>query len=420
MIPLLLEAAARSLVLGVVVWLALWLLRPRNPHLQKTIWIAVLIASLAMPFALWARMAPSFDMPTYIITLTQSMSDSAQAAPISGLQGLLGAATAVYGLVATALLIRFAIGWFATWRIRRSAIPLAQAGESLDVRVSPRVASPATFGSTILLPSSSVDWDEATLKAILSHERSHVRSGDCYVQWLARLHACLFWFNPLAWWLNRRLADLAETTSDDAVIELTLDRTAYADLLLEIARHPAPTTVTAAARSNIAARIERIISNIPPASPPRRWVRAAAVLALLPLFVLAAATAQSPAVPNRVNGVTGATANPAEPHMVDIGNARDPSNYPADAARQGVEGWALVNATLNEEGRVTYVQIVEISPADTSYGFAEAATKVAMGVRFNNPTRRPRQVTFRVKFALTDKHAGDAPNLDTPRAGGTR
>ncbi len=115
---------------------------------------------------------------------------------------------------------------------------------------------------------------------------------DCYIQWLARVHACVFWFNPLAWWLNRKLADLAETTSDDAVIELMLDRTAYADLLLEIARHPAPATVTSAARSNIAARIERIISNIPPASPPRRWVRGAAVIALIPLFVLAAATAQ--------------------------------------------------------------------------------------------------------------------------------
>ena len=78
----------------------------------------------------------------------------------------------------------------------------------------------------------------------------------------------------------------------------------------------------------------------------------------------------------------------------------------------------MVNATIDENGRVTYVQITEISPADASYGFAEAATKVAMGLRFDNPKREPRQVKFRVKFDLKDKHVGDPPNLGGPRPAG--
>jgi TonB family protein len=416
MIALMVEAALRSLVLGGVVWLAMHVFRPRNPHLQKTIWITVLVASLAMPFVLKTRLAPAFDVPTSLATLAQPVNVTAHAAPVSAFQWALGAATAIYVLVVTTLLARFAFGLSSIWRIRRSATSLTHA-EGLDVRVSPKIASPATFGSTILLPSSSVDWDEATLEAILSHERSHVKYGDCYVQWLARVHACVFWFNPLAWWLNRKLADLAETTSDDAVLELMLDRTAYANLLLEIARHPAPTTVTSAARSNIAARIERIISNIPPASPPRRWVRGAAVVALMPLFVLAAATAQSPA-PLANPNLAGTDKDPNEPHIIATGAANYDSLYPARAKRWGVEGWAMVNATLDEEGQVTDVQVIEISPADTSYGFEAAATQVAMGVRFDNPTRQPRQVKFRVKFDLTDKHGGAAPNLDSPRPAG--
>jgi TonB family protein len=416
-VMLIVEAALRSLLLGVVVWLAMLVLRPRNPHLQKTIWITVLVASLAMPFVLKTRMAPSFDVPTAFSALTQSVDVTAHTAPISALQWSFGIVTVVYLFVAAALLARFAFGFFAIWRIRRSATPLTHA-EGLDVRVSPKIASPATFGSTILLPSSSVEWDEATLEAILSHERSHVKYRDCYVQWLARVHASVFWFNPLAWWLNRRLADLAETTSDDAVLELTLDRTAYADLLLEIARHPAPTMVTSAARSNISARIERIISNTPPASPPRRWVRGAAVVALIPLFVLAAATAQSPAT-HATASPAGTNEDPAEPKIVDTGSAsKNESLYPTKAKRWGVEGYAMVNATIDEEGRVTYVQIVELEPADASYGFAEAATKVAMDVRFANPTRQPRQVKFRVKFDLSDKHGGAAPNLGNPRPAG--
>jgi TonB family protein len=104
--------------------------------------------------------------------------------------------------------------------------------------------------------------------------------------------------------------------------------------------------------------------------------------------------------------------------MVDAGDARNPANYPSEAKRQGIEGWALVNATLDAEGHVTYVQIVELYPADTSYGFAESAIGVAKGVRFANPKRQPTQVQFRVKFALTDKHSGDPPRLDSPRPAG--
>src|SRR3954466_375906 len=121
MIALILESALRSLALGLVVWLPLLALRPRNPHLQKTIWIAVLLASLAMPFVLKTRMAPSFDVPTYFVTLTQSMGSTVQAAPLSGWQWALAVITAVYALVAAALLARFAIGLFAIARIRRHA-----------------------------------------------------------------------------------------------------------------------------------------------------------------------------------------------------------------------------------------------------------------------------------------------------------
>jgi hypothetical protein len=49
MLALLLESALRSLALGVAVWLALALLRVRNPRAHMTAWTVVLVASLAMP-----------------------------------------------------------------------------------------------------------------------------------------------------------------------------------------------------------------------------------------------------------------------------------------------------------------------------------------------------------------------------------
>jgi hypothetical protein len=49
MLAILGESALRSLLLGGVVWIGLYLLRVRNPHVQMTSWVMVLVASLSMP-----------------------------------------------------------------------------------------------------------------------------------------------------------------------------------------------------------------------------------------------------------------------------------------------------------------------------------------------------------------------------------
>jgi hypothetical protein len=44
-------------------------LRPRNPHLHETVWLTVVLASLAMPFLLSWNLAPAIPAPTYALTL---------------------------------------------------------------------------------------------------------------------------------------------------------------------------------------------------------------------------------------------------------------------------------------------------------------------------------------------------------------
>jgi TonB family protein len=127
-------------------------------------------------------------------------------------------------------------------------------------------------------------------------------------------------------------------------------------------------------------------------------------VALLPLFVLAAAKAQIPPTP------TGS------PKILDRGDLSD-AGYPVEAKRNGVEGYAIVNATIDEAGRVTDVQIVELSPADTSYGFAESAERVARTMRFRNDKGQSTQVKFKVAFQLKDMHGPGAP-LDGGGHGG--
>ena len=97
------------------------------------------------------------------------------------------------------------------------------------------ISVPVTMGalrSTILLPPAWSEWDEAKLDAVLAHELSHVARRDAFTQRLSLLHRAIFWFSPLAWWLDRHLADLAEEASDEAALSSGADRNQYARTLL--------------------------------------------------------------------------------------------------------------------------------------------------------------------------------------------
>ena len=98
---------------------------------------------------------------------------------------------------------------------------------------------PVTVGllhPRIILPECSRDWPQAQLDAVLAHEGEHIRRRDPLFQWLALLNRALFWFHPLAWWLERKLSGLAEEACDAAVIARGYDPREYSEYLLDLAR----------------------------------------------------------------------------------------------------------------------------------------------------------------------------------------
>ncbi len=105
------------------------------------------------------------------------------------------------------------------------------------VRESLRVRVPLTVGwrPTVLLPSDWPSWDESMLSAVLLHEQEHVRRRDQWIGLLAELNRAVYWFNPIAWFLRRRLSTLAEEACDDAVVASMGDRAGYARHLLTVA-----------------------------------------------------------------------------------------------------------------------------------------------------------------------------------------
>jgi TonB family protein len=88
----------------------------------------------------------------------------------------------------------------------------------------------------MVLPEEWRRWPRAQLNAVLAHEEEHARWRDPLVQWLALLNRAVFWFHPLAWWLERRLSGLAEEACDAAVLARGHDPFEYSEYLLAIAR----------------------------------------------------------------------------------------------------------------------------------------------------------------------------------------
>jgi beta-lactamase regulating signal transducer with metallopeptidase domain len=148
------------------------------------------------------------------------------------------------------LLTRFFVGLVFTQRLRQSSqvineeclrAQLVACASAFGLATVPKAAEsqfisvPATVGalrSLILLPAGWREWEAATLHAVLAHEVSHVARRDALTQRLSLLHRSIFWFSPLAWWLDRHLADLAEQASDEATLSSGADRTDYAQTLL--------------------------------------------------------------------------------------------------------------------------------------------------------------------------------------------
>jgi len=194
-------------------------------------------------------------------------------------------AAAIYLAGALLLFVRLGIGMAFAHRLIRAShgiddsriiLRIASRARASGLSSVPRVAEselivvPVTVGVThslILLPADWPEWDDAKLDAVIAHEMSHVARHDALTQRLALLHRAIFWFSPLAWWLEGRLAVLAEQASDEAALSCGADRRDYARTLLGFfeALHAAPGRVwwqgVAMAKAGQAEqRLERILA----------------------------------------------------------------------------------------------------------------------------------------------------------------
>jgi len=292
--------------------------------------------------------------------------------------------------IAAVLVLRHSLGVMRWRRVRLTARPVSvPAFTGVDIRVTRAVSSPATAFSTILVPEDFESWQAPTQRAVIAHESAHVANRDFYVQWVAQLHRCLFWFSPLAWWLTNRLALLSEHISDDAALQETREPAAYAEVLLGFAarRTPGSQQLVGMARARtLRSRIDRILTGTTPAATTRRkvWIFLAA---LLPLVGIAGAMqAAQMVLPKR---------NVARPLSQPV--------YPPASLRLREHGTVVLKLLVLEDGSVADSRIDQSSGyPDLDYAalYETYRWHLDPGTVEGVPTRMWGQ--FAVTFKLTD------------------
>ena len=270
------EPAFRALALAALAGLGLALARAKDASVRLAVWTAVLYASLAMPFLV--RVAPAVRLPMPALLSAHSVLLPAPAGkrivPIRSAIRVIAApnltaplpvaepsqrpwtfswpmvAVALYLLLAGFLLGQLAVGFCFSRRVKLSCSPVGDRRvrailleqskrwgleTAPGLAESPAVTVPVTLGAwhpIVLFPLAWRAWSEEKIQAVLAHELLHVVRKDALRRALAAIHRSVFWFSPLAWWLERHLAALAEQASDDAALRTGVDRVFYANVLL--------------------------------------------------------------------------------------------------------------------------------------------------------------------------------------------
>jgi len=242
-------ATARSLVLALLAFTLLAAWRGRSAAARHAVLFLVAAGMLALaaltpllpalPLPILHASPDDSALPTLTVPLipVQAAAVPSAKTPAPAVPLWPRALAAIYFAGVVFFLTRLLFGALFTRRLVRGARPVERAFGA-RVYESSWISVPLTVGwlrPRILLPAAWQLWDQAKLDAVLAHERTHIRRGDWPIGILAAVNRSLFWFNPLAWWLERRLSTLAEQACDDAALLALGERDSYAQALLDMA-----------------------------------------------------------------------------------------------------------------------------------------------------------------------------------------
>ena len=230
----------KSTLLLLLTAVAAWLLRRQSASLVHRVWMAGLVAALALP--LLNLLAPQWG-PLAL----WSFDSLPEAGPwLEGFMRYVWPVGVTVGL-GVMLVGTGRLAWLvwhaeplldADWnRVTASLsreLKLRRRVQLLKSRDGRFLGTWGIWRPRILLPAAALGWAPERVRAVLAHELAHVVRGDWPIQVLAEAARAIYWFNPLFWILVRRLRRESEHAADNIVLGLGVGQTHYARELLEV------------------------------------------------------------------------------------------------------------------------------------------------------------------------------------------
>ncbi|HET9680230.1 MAG TPA: M56 family metallopeptidase, partial [Gammaproteobacteria bacterium] len=263
-------------------------------------------------------------------------------------------------------LLRLATELFAIHRLVQQANPLdstayatrlAQIDKPHQVRISATIKSPLVAGwfqPLLLLPADFYQrYSPQEQRLIIQHEQRHMRRYDNAFNLLARVISALFWFHPLVYFAQQTFRFDQEISCDALVLRQRSinERQIYGHALVKSAATDKAVTVISTWQPQSAIK-ERIMQLKTHDRKPLRNLMAGLLLA--PLLVIGTLSLSTNVMAENSND----TMKPGA-HIV---KAITPY-YPATAAKKGVEGSVKLQVTINADGTVKTVEVLESHPA---------------------------------------------------------
>lgn len=173
----------------------------------------------------------------------------------------------VWGTGALFVAGRWLVRWFRIWLARWRSRPVA--GDfPTRVRVTSMQFEPGIVGiirPVLLLPEGLEDrLTPEQIRAVLAHERCHLRWRDNLTASLHMLVETVFWFFPPVWWIGARLIEEREQACDEQVIRDGHAPQSYVEGILAVCEHYIASRlpcVSGVSGADLRKRIESILAS---------------------------------------------------------------------------------------------------------------------------------------------------------------
>ena len=354
-----------SAVLAAFYLLWRFTLRGKTLHAESRVYLLVTMAfSFVVPL-LVLTFTRTVELPTGTVSAGEPVLFDTQPAPNVGTVSVWGVLSVLYCVGAVAVLL---YNIYAVASVRRliSSSSDAVLPDGTEVKVSSKVKVPFSFFSTMVVPENDMPSPD---RALVTHEKAHVRLGHSADIQLCGAVCALQWFNPFVWLLRKDLRSIHEFQADAAVIDSGVRVTDYQIFLVgEVLSSGGYPLVSNLTSGNLKNRIDMMNASISSRRPLAR------LLLVLPLFAACLlANSRTKVVYVEPQGIQQSPQNDGSVpfQMVEVKPTFDGGDankfsmwvnsqlvYPKEAKDNNIQGRVTLQFTVGKDGSVYGVKVL--------------------------------------------------------------